>query len=59
MMMVVKTKLKSVRVKSTSETSGEAVVVGQVTEVDKDTFCPIVNVAVIRLSFSICTLNGK
>jgi len=35
----------SVRVTSTSETFGEAVVVGQVTEVDKDTFWSIVNAA--------------
>ena len=42
-----------------SETSSETVVVGQVNEVDKDTFWPIVNAAVIRLSFSICTLSGK
>ncbi|KAI3507032.1 hypothetical protein L1887_21756 [Cichorium endivia] len=35
----------SVRVKSSLETSGPTAVVGQVTEVDKDTFWPIVNSA--------------
>lgn len=35
----------SVRVRSSLETSGPAAVVGQVTEVDKDTFWPIVNAA--------------
>ncbi|KVI07476.1 thioredoxin F-type, chloroplastic-like [Cynara cardunculus var. scolymus] len=35
----------SVRVRSSLETSGSAAVVGQVTEVDKDTFWPIVNAA--------------
>ncbi|KAI3706012.1 hypothetical protein L1987_76264 [Smallanthus sonchifolius] len=35
----------SVTVRSSLETSGTAVVVGQVTEVDKDTFWPIVNAA--------------
>ncbi|KAI7728513.1 hypothetical protein M8C21_023495 [Ambrosia artemisiifolia] len=34
-----------VTVRSSLETSGPAVVVGQVTEVDKDTFWPIVNAA--------------
>lgn len=35
----------SVRVRSSLEMSGPTVVVGQVTEVDKDTFWPIVNAA--------------